>query len=290
MKKNKKYLGPNIGAKFIILMGMTLTLSSCALFGAKESGIALSPKDWKVSSSEPQTTLAEYYAKFSELPRRADLIACAAGGHMSMKTGAAEPVSVFFYPKDKATDIRIFEAKSLQTDTLDFANFEEKRWPVDPVFNGYLRRYRTDYLKRETWMVITSVTNDTLHTSGMIHLRVDTQPTKIDMMGVSMAEATDGLQFQWPDDSTAAAQFTDSSPADAVYFEVVSNSAGDLVSGTYTRQPNFTFYDTKNVFINIRDIDPPPSLESGQNYEFMVMAVSGDNWVNRILKREFVAP
>ncbi len=207
-----------------------------------------------------------------------------------MKSGAAEPVSVFFYPKDNAKDIRIFEASSLTTDTLDFADFQEKRWPVAPVFNGYLRRYATDYLKRETWVVITCLTNDTLHTSGMIHLRVASQPTAIDMAGISLAPNTTSLNFQWPDDSSASATAAGGFPEDAIYFEVVSEPSGALISGTYTREPLFTFYDTKNVVINIRDTNPPPTLRSGQKYNFMVMAVSQDNWVNRILKKEFVAP
>ncbi len=273
-----------------ILISVAVTiLGGC---GAKESGIALSPKDWKVREAEPLASLAEYYAKYSSLPKRADLIACAAGGQMAMGGEGKEPVSVFFYPMDDkwdVTDIRIFEAESIETDTLNFASFQEKRWPAEPVFNGYLRRYATGYKARETWMVITCLTNDTLHTSGMIHLRVDTQPTVVDMSGITLTEDTSGLRFNWP--GAISSGDTDSaSPVDAIYFEVVSDGSMNLISGTYTREPDFTFYDTRNVVINIHDTDPSPTLDSGQDYEFMVMAVSRDNWVNRILKRRFVAP
>ncbi len=268
---------------------ITAILAGC---GTKESGIALSPEDWKIHKAEPLTSLEDYYAKYSSLPRRADLIACAAGGHMAMNGGGTEPVSVFFYPMDDkwdVKDIRIFEAASIETDTLDFASFQEKRWPAEPVFNGYLRRYATGYNDKETWMVITCLTNDTLHTSGMIHLRVATQPTVVDMAGITLTEDTTGLKFSWPgalDSSSAKSE----SPIDAIYFQVVSDDAMNLVSGTYTNEPVFTFYDTKNVVINIHDTNPPPNLDSGKKYEFMVMAVSRDNWVNRILKKKFVAP
>jgi len=207
-----------------------------------------------------------------------------------MLSGKTEPVSVYFYPKANASDIRIFEAPSVQTDTLDWAKFREIRWPVEPVFNGYLRRYATDYLQKETWLVVTCLTDDTLHTSRMIHLKTASQPTIMDPDGI-VAKAESGAQvlFSWKGDSST----TDIAPPvieDAIYFEVVSDKNGNLISGTYTREPQFEFYNTKNVAINIRDINPPPTLKSGQTYDFMVMAVSADNWVNRLLKQTFVAP
>jgi len=40
--------------------------------------------------------------------------------------------------------------------------------------------------------------------------------------------------------------------------------------------------------LNIRDVSPVPMLESGQDYGFLLMAVSIDNWVNLVIEKEFV--
>ena len=202
MKEKRSPIPDSVVRRFAIVWAISLSLSGCALSDSK--GIAVSPEDWIARSNEPLTTLADYYLKHGDIPRRSDLIACAAGGYPNMTSGKTEPVSVYFYPKDNARDIRIFEAPSIQTDTLDWAKFRELRWPIEPVFNGYLRRYATDYLQKETWLVVTCLTDDTLHTSRMIHLKIANQPTILDLDGSVAKHWSGTMVFDWEGDSTSA--------------------------------------------------------------------------------------
>ena len=64
-----------------------------------------------------------------------------------------------------------------------------------------------------------------------------------------------------------------------IYFHVVSNANDDLLSGTYTFEKRFQYYKLDNVVLNITE-EIPPILETGEGYDFALLAVSEDNWVN----------
>jgi len=63
-----------------------------------------------------------------------------------------------------------------------------------------------------------------------------------------------------------------------------------LLSGTYTADTNWNFYDLSNVTLNIRDVNPVPSLDSNSTYTFTLMSVSDDNWVTTFGQKEFKTP
>ena len=73
-----------------------------------------------------------------------------------------------------------------------------------------------------------------------------------------------------------------------IYFEVVADSLGNLVSGTYTYDKHWKFYDLSNVVLNIHDVTPPPELTPNAKYKFTLMGVSEDNWVHLAGEKEFV--
>tara|TARA_B110000037_G_scaffold188288_1_gene219533 strand:- start:56975 stop:57187 length:213 start_codon:yes stop_codon:yes gene_type:complete len=67
----------------------------------------------------------------------------------------------------------------------------------------------------------------------------------------------------------------------------VSDLEGNLISGTYTYEKNFTFYDLTNVVLNIKDVDPALALQPNRTYRITMMAVSQDNWVNLLCEKKF---
>jgi hypothetical protein len=66
----------------------------------------------------------------------------------------------------------------------------------------------------------------------------------------------------------------------------VSNARDELLSGTYTIESRFQYYKTDNVVLNITQ-GIPPSLIAGANYNFTLMGVSADNWVNTLIEKSF---
>jgi len=64
-----------------------------------------------------------------------------------------------------------------------------------------------------------------------------------------------------------------------IYFHVISDDANNVLSGTYTFERNFQYYKLDNVVLNVTQ-GTPPVLESGAFYNFTLLGVSEDNWVN----------
>jgi len=61
----------------------------------------------------------------------------------------------------------------------------------------------------------------------------------------------------------------------------------DVLSGTYTFDSNFRYYDLDNVVLNITR-QQPTDLVVDSTYNFTLMGVTEDNWVNTFLQKEFV--
>jgi hypothetical protein len=71
-----------------------------------------------------------------------------------------------------------------------------------------------------------------------------------------------------------------------IYFEVISNTKDELLSGTYTFQKRFQYYKLDNVVLNITQ-GIPPQLNPIHSYNFTLMGVSEDNWVNLFIEKSF---
>ena len=231
------------------------------------------------TASVPTDSLSAYVAA-SRLPVSDQLIACAGGGADDLQTRADAPISIYFYPIEGAGDFKYFETSAVDQDPDNFELYEEVKLDESPFFNGYLWRFHNIPLTEERWSRISFRTGDSLHVSNAIRLKYPVKPTIYDSTTVIVTSNGVNPSFSWPsvDD-----------PTDAIYFQVVADRNGDLISGTYTFEKTFTFYDLDNVVLNIRDELPAPSLDLGESYSFTLMTVSQDNWVNLIAERQFKA-
>ncbi|WP_400070669.1 hypothetical protein [Zobellia russellii] len=114
--------------------------------------------------------------------------------------------------------------------------------------------------------------------SNPIRLKQLSKPTEYISKNIKVGSLETGKRlFTWED-----GKYTDSK----IYFQVVSDDAGNLLSGTYTFENNFQYYDLDNVVLNITN-DTPPALKAEADYTFTLMAVSEDNWVNLFSEIEF---
>ena len=73
----------------------------------------------------------------------------------------------------------------------------------------------------------------------------------------------------------------------AIFFEVISEANDELLSGTYTFERHFQYYILDNVVLNITE-EEPPILQANTPYNFTLMGVSEDNWVNLFIQRGFI--
>ena len=182
-----------------------------------------------------------------------------------------ELVNVYFYPRPGVTNIRYFETETVNEDPNTYGNYTEQQPPLRGIFNDYLQFFEVGP-GREKWVIITFEENGVVHISNPIRLRHLTQMTEFlpENVSVDTGKQPTMPKFTWVDGN-----FGDS----IIYFHVVSTQDDDLLSGTYTLEKNFQYYKLDNVVLNItREI--PPELELDVRYNFSLLAVTEDNWVN----------
>jgi len=127
--------------------------------------------------------------------------------------------------------------------------------------------------------IVTYLSEGKIHVSDPIRIKTNPKPTEVSSTLVNIEVEQDSVHFQWQDGII---------DENVIYFQVVSDTQGNLISGTYTYDRSWTFYDTSNVVLNITT-DENPMLTSGEEYTFTMMAVSDDNWVNLLIQKDFVA-
>lgn len=200
-----------------------------------------------------------------------NVIACA--------SGSVNPneIIAYVYPRPGATDIRYFETENVNVAKNEYQNYTEIDLPEEDFFNGYLKTF-TRQTSEEKWVIISFRESGIVHLSNPIRLKHQSQNTHFTTQ-VAIDQSQDGMPlFDW----NPLVQ-----PQDAIYFQVVSDASNELLSGTYTFDSRFRYYQLDNVVLNITE-EIPPELVTNTNYGFTVMGVSEDNWVNTLLQTEFV--
>lgn len=193
------------------------------------------------------------------------VIACAGS------TPDASQVRVYLYPRPGVTDIRYFETPNSNVDFNNFENYTELRPQLQGLFNGVLQFFEVAP-ENEKWVIITFEEDGIVNISNPIRLKHLTQATEYLPEKVSVLNTTGKAMplFNWADGI-----FEDT----VIYFQVVSTEDGDLLSGTYTIERSFQYYVLDNVVLNITE-EEPPSLELNTDYQFTLLSVTEDNWVN----------
>ncbi|WP_271783615.1 hypothetical protein [Aquimarina algiphila] len=199
-----------------------------------------------------------------------NVIACASG------SANATEIIAYVYPRPGATDIRYYETVSVDDDKNDYQKYSQISIESTDFFNGYLKKF-TRTTAEEKWVIITFFENNELHLSNPIRLKHLTKPTEFsnNVMVNSMEE---GMPvFTWEN-----GVFEDNK----IYFQIISDISNELLSGTYTFEKQFQYYKLDNVVLNITQ-EPPPELDAMNQYDFTLMGVSEDNWVNLFIEKSF---
>jgi len=202
-----------------------------------------------------------------------NVIACAASDENS------DTVSVYVYPRPNVTNIRVFGTTTVDVDKNDFSNYTEiVSPPLSDFLNGYLLRYEIAPTA-EKWVVVTFDEDGQTHVANPVRLKQLTAPTEY----LSENIATDLSMGSMPIFSWIDGSFTDS----VIYFHAVTAADNELFSGTYTFERNFQYYKLDNVVLNITEQMPPPDLVPNTPYNFILLGVTEDSWVNLISEIPF---
>jgi hypothetical protein len=228
------------------------------------------------SSDDPGDIISEQQTLATLLAQSAfeidNVIACASGSSNSNE------IIAYVYPRGNATALKYFETKDASVDKNDYSAYTEVVLPAEDIFNGYLKTF-TRETEVERWVIISFRESGKLHLSSPIRLKHKSQNT-VFSNAVAIDESIQGSPvFSWN---------TLTSLQNVIYFQVVSTAMNDLLSGTYTIETNFQYYEVDNVVLNITT-ETPPDLLPGNEYGFTLMGVSEDNWVNDLVQIPFLA-
>jgi len=156
---------------------------------------------------------------------RGAVIACAAS---DSDTGE---IITFYYPELGAVNARIFQTLSVDVDETNFANYSQNPLASEPVFNGHLGKFTQSDIQ-EKWIIVTFELDGEIKLSNPIKSKQITQPT-IWTDAVVIGQYETGMpNFSWENNVTGH---------NAIYFQVVSDRANNLLSGTYTFNNQFQY-------------------------------------------------
>lgn len=224
-------------------------------------------------------SLQAYINNNSSLVTVNQLIACASGGQPDIFTSTTNPISVFFLPEGNATNFRYFETENIEVDNSDFSKYHKVDLNHVSIFGGFLRYFERVPLQNERWSIVTFEDGNELHYSNPIRLKFSEKPTELNNSLLTFDQSQNlSPIFTWQDGII---------DENVIYFHAITDGNGDLLSGTYTTDRTWQFYDLSNVVLNIRDVTPVPALFPNQQYQYTMLAVSIDNWVNLIIQHEF---
>lgn len=187
---------------------------------------------------------------------------------------------IFYYPRESATEIKYFETDSTSVNETDFSNYKREILSETDVFGGKLKRFSRPS-SEEAWCIVTYFTAGKLHTSQPIRLKNATNPTTWEEEVTIEYPTTLEPKFTWSDFGIID---------NDIYFQVLTDEEDAFISGIYTRDNFFRYYDTSNTDQNlVINTTTPPALLADNTYNFTLMALSKDNWVNLVIQKSFVA-
>lgn len=188
-------------------------------------------------------------------------------------------ISVIFMPAAYSAEYKYFETASANIDTLDFSLFNERSPTEDTLYNGYLSKFIRSATDKDIWCRITFETYFDLYISSAVIIKSSNYSTvyEPDLVNIDLSDGTHPF-FSWTNDTI---------PGNNIYLQLISDASDNLISGTFTHDKYFQFYDLSNVIINISPTPPDPILEPYKTYKFILMGIGKNNWVNLISERYF---
>ena len=217
------------------------------------------------------------YLAFNENLQSAELIACAGGNNTSFMGSQEFPIGIFFYPISGACEFRCYETENVNVNPNDFSNYTLQIFSVSDVFGGKLKKFNHPASLNEKWVMVTYKTSGKIHKCNPIRIKASVSPTN-DIANLTVV-TENGItpHFDWS---------ADNDTNNVIFFSVVSDAQDNFVSGTYTYDKFWTFYDVSNVVLNITD--GTPILQTNSSYHYTMMGVSVDNWIHSIALKNFV--
>ena len=226
-------------------------------------------------------SLGSYIDEHKEWLPFDQLVACAAGGQSGFLDDPEAPLSMFFYPKLYSTNFRYYETVGSEQDSGDLNVFLAREdVGIEPLFNGFMARFPLAAPGEDKWARVSFVSNDTLWYCKPVRIKYHEKPSLFDPNLVAIdIDQQSQPSFAWEQEDDLD---------NIIYFQIVVDQRGDALSATYTTDKNWSYYNLQNVVFNVTRPGPTLPLEANKTFDFILMGISEDNWVNTLSKKTFV--
>lgn len=224
-------------------------------------------------------TLQEHIDSLPELTPFDELVACAGGGQPTFLADDDAPLNVFFYPELETHTIKYYETADDNGDPDDLSLYSEVEAEHVPIFNGFLRRFPRPAPQNDVYSRVSFINGDTLWYSKAIKMKINEQPSEFlpELCEVDLSITGEPI-FTWEEGTVGE---------NVIFFHAITTEQGDALSGTYTEEQRFQYYNLDNVVFNVTRTGQPQPLEVDSTYYMTLMGVSSDNWVNLFTEKRF---
>lgn len=185
---------------------------------------------------------------------------------------------IYYYPIIGASELRYYETESATVNGTNFSNYRRKKISDEAVYGGKLRRYsRTD--AEESWCIVTYIIGDKLYKSEPIKIKNQTKPTEwLTDVNIDTSNSLEPI-FTWQDGTILE---------NTKYFQVITDNESNFLSGTFTTEKSFQYFNSL-TFTSTINLETPPALIFADNYKFTLMGLGANNWVNLVIQESFIA-
>jgi hypothetical protein len=192
--------------------------------------------------------------------------------------GNKEETYIYFYPIEGAFNYRYYETENTSLDPTIFSNYKRRNLIDTPQFGGKFRRF-SHTSSDAVWCVVTYITDGKLHISEPIKTENNSRETEwTTEVDITYSE-TLKPKFTWTDGIFAENE---------TYFQVFTQDDDTFLSGTFTSEKTFEYYNESNITSKIHT-NEPPNLVLDADYKFFLFGLSADNWMNLVIKKTFIA-
>jgi hypothetical protein len=193
-----------------------------------------------------------------------------------------DPISVFYLPPENSTEYKYFESDKYNINVNDLTTFYEKKLESIAEFSGSFIRFLHPSLDFPRWARISCKKNGQILISNAFMINTMSDSTKYcpGLLAFDFDRPTQPL-FSW---------YNDTIPGTSMYLQLLSGADQEIISGTFTTDHYFQFYDLSNVIRNIHDVTPLPVLTKGQICTFTLMGLGPDYWVEMMSDTTFMIP
>ncbi|WP_111682239.1 hypothetical protein [Winogradskyella tangerina] len=190
----------------------------------------------------------------------------------------SDHTNIYAVIEEGASDIKFYETDTPNINEQDLYRYLLMEIQPTLISDAKIKTFRHTFL-RDEWIIMTYKIEDKIKLSSPIRINnLFRQTDYIEDIVIDQG-MSGSANFEWS---------VQSAENNAFFFEIMKDQNDAVLSLTFTNDSHFQYFDLTNVTLNLSQ-NVPPNLVQDENYEFTVLDIGLDNWINTVHSRAFIA-